>query len=294
MDSKQYRQIVSDILELNKFRITWFVAVSTIVGYVLASGTLNWHVIYTIIGVFLIACGASALNHYQERHTDAMMNRTKSRPLPSGRMKPSAAMAILISEIAAGLVILYYSSGLTAALLGALAVFWYNGFYTPLKKKSAMAVVPGALIGSIPPAIGWVAGGGSILDPEMYAIGAFFFIWQIPHFWLLLLIFGKDYEQAGLPSLTQIFSPEQLARITFMWILALVASCLIIPLFGVVESIIINVLLLAAGFWLIYKSRNLLRNYYERITFRFAFREINNYVLYVIILLSINRIFNIY
>lgn len=288
------KEIISDILELNKIRITWFVGVSTIVGYVLASGTIDLKVLLPILGVFLIACGASALNHYQERDTDKLMVRTRNRPLPSGRMKPSTAIIIIVTEIIAGSLILYFFSGLNAALLGALAVFWYNGFYTPLKRKSAMAVVPGALIGSIPPAIGWVAGGGSISDPELYSIAAFFFIWQIPHFWLLLLIHGKDYEQAGLPSLTQIFSPEQLSRITFMWILALVASCLIIPLFGVVESIIINTLLILTGIWLIYKSRTLLRNYYERITFRFAFKEINNYVLYVIILLSINKIFNIF
>lgn len=288
------KQIVFDILELNKIRITWFVAVSTIVGYVLASGGINFSVLFPVVGVFLIACGASALNHYQERDTDALMARTKSRPLPSGRMKPSMAIVILVSEIITGLTVLYIFSGITSALLGVLAVFWYNGFYTPLKKKSVMAVVPGSLIGSIPPTIGWVAGGGYIFDPELYALAMFFFIWQIPHFWLLLLIFGKDYEQAGMPSLTQVFSPAQLSRITFMWILALVASCLIIPLFGVVESVIINTLLILAGIWLIYKSRKLLGNYYERITFRFAFREINNYVLYVIILLSINKIFNIF
>lgn len=287
------KQIFSDILELNKFRITWFVAVSTIVGYILAKGTVDLNVLLPIIGVFLIACGSSALNHYQERDTDALMGRTKSRPLPSGRMKPSTALTILIAEIMAGLAILFKFSGLYAGLLGMLAIFWYNAFYTPLKKKTAMAVVPGSLIGSIPPAIGWVAGGGNIFDPEILAIALFFFIWQIPHFWLLLLIYGRDYEKAGMPSLTQIFSQEQLSRITFMWILALVASCLIIPLFGVVDSIIINTLLLLAGAWLIFKSRTLLRNYYERITFRFAFKEINNYVLYVIILLSLNRIFNI-
>lgn len=288
------KAFLSDLLELNKIRITWFVAVSTIVGYVLASGGIDIDIFLPVLGVFLIACGASALNHYQERDTDALMARTKSRPLPSGRMKPMTALIILTIEIVSGLLVLLIFSGIAAALLGVLAVFWYNAFYTPLKRKTAMAVVPGALIGSIPPAIGWVAGGGSVFDPEAVALALFFFIWQIPHFWLLLLIYGKDYEQAGMPSLTQIFSPRQLSRITFMWILALVASCLIIPLFGVVESIVINTLLVLAGIWLIYKSGNLLKNYYERITFRFAFKEINNYVLYVIILLSLNRIFNIF
>jgi heme o synthase len=105
-----------------------------------------------------------------------------------------------------------------------LNLIWYNGIYTPLKKINPLAIIPGSLVGSIPPAVGWTAAGGNILDPQIIILSFFFFIWQIPHFWLLLLIFGKDYENAGFPTLMQIFSSDQLARITFIWIVATVVT----------------------------------------------------------------------
>jgi hypothetical protein len=86
-------------------------------------------------------------------------------------------------------------------------VLWYNGVYTFLKRKSPFAAIPGAVIGAIPPAIGWICGKGALsFDPQILALSFFFFIWQVPHFWLLLLNFGRDYEKAGFPSLTRIFN----------------------------------------------------------------------------------------
>lgn len=283
---------IKTLLDLVKFRITFFVAVSTSAGYILAAGNVSLHMILPTIGVLLVACGSSALNHYQEREFDAKMNRTRMRPIPSGAIKPSTALIIIFTLAISGTLILYFASGLTTAALGILALLWYNALYTPLKRVTAMAVVPGALIGSIPPAIGYTAAGGNLLNPEILAFSLFFFIWQIPHFWLLLLIHGRDYERAGYPVLTQIFSFEQLSRITFIWIVALAASCFLIPLFGIIHNIYLNIILFAAGVWLVFKSRNLLFKYYERITYRFAFREINMYVLIVVVLISLTKIFN--
>ena len=114
-----------------------------------------------------------------------------------------------------GFLVLLLGANLTAALLGMLAVGWYNGIYTPLKRITAFAVVPGAIVGALPPAIGWVAGGQSLGDMRLLALGFFFFMWQIPHFWILTVRCGSDYQAARIPSLTAIFSSAQLARITF-------------------------------------------------------------------------------
>lgn len=279
--------------ELAKLKITYFVAFSTSAGYILASGKIDSGIIIPTLAVFFLAAGASAMNHYQERKTDAQMNRTKNRPIPSGAIKPAEGLFYAVSWIILGSIILYFTSGLITFSLGVIAVFWYNGFYTPLKKKTAMAVVPGALIGSISPAIGWVAGGGNILDPQIYAIGLFFFIWQVPHFWLLLLMYKKDYEKAGFPVLSGTFNDEQISRITFAWIIVMVISGLLIPIFIIQRSYIIYFILFAYGIWVIWQSRNLIFRYYERITYRFAFREINTFVLIVVILLSINKLINI-
>ncbi|HEX2865452.1 MAG TPA: protoheme IX farnesyltransferase [Ignavibacteriales bacterium] len=267
-------------------------AVSTSVGFILASGRVDWQMIFVTMGVFLLASGSSALNHYQERKTDALMSRTRMRPIPSGAIKPGMALLIVIMFSAAGLLVLYFSGGITSALLGMLALAWYNAFYTPLKKMTALAVVPGALIGSIPPVIGYVAAGGRIMNPEILAVALFFFIWQVPHFWLLLMIYAKDYEKAGFPVLTNLFTTKQLTRITFVWIVALAVSCLFIALFGLVKSPVINIMLILAGIWLVWDSRKLIIHSFEKVTYRFAFREINIYVLLVVILLSINKLFN--
>jgi protoheme IX farnesyltransferase len=174
--------------------------------------------------------------------------------------------------------------------LGFLNLVWYNGIYTPLKRKNALAIIPGSLVGALPPMVGWVAAGGSLADTQIFILAFFFFIWQIPHFWLLLLVFGKDYEQAGFPTLTQIFSMDQLARITFMWILATFVTSLLIPLFGIVNNVLIDFSLLFAGLWLSWNSIKLLKSNKEKIWFRFAFQDINIFAILVVVLLSIDKL----
>jgi protoheme IX farnesyltransferase len=285
------RKNIDIILELGKVKITSFVAISTSVGYVLFSGKLTWQMFLVVIGVFLLACGSSALNHYQERNSDALMKRTKGRPIPSGKVSPSYAMKEFILLSATGSLIIYLSSNVTALILGFIAIIWYNGIYTPLKKKYALAVVPGSVIGAIPPAIGWVASGGNLFDIRIISLALFFFIWQIPHFWLLLLIYGKDYENAGFPTLTKIFSDYQLGRITFVWIASLVTSCLMIPFVNISLSIYSIGLILIIGIWLLWNTRGILSGYIEKILFRKAFILVNLFVLAVVIIISLDKLF---
>lgn len=278
------------IFELTKIKITSFVAVTTAFGYLCAADKITYEIILPVSGILFIACGSAVINHYQERHTDALMERTKNRPIPSGRISASNALIISILMILIGTIILYTGSGTLALGLALLNLFWYNGVYTPLKKKNPLAIIPGSLVGAIPPAVGWVAGGGSLFAPQILIISLFFFIWQIPHFWLLLLVLNKDYERAGFPTLTQIFNHEQLARITFMWIVATAVTCILIPLFGVVKIPFFNYGLLAAGIWLTWKAFKLLKSK-EKMNFRFAFVDINIFALTVVALVSIEKLF---
>ncbi len=218
------------------------------------------------------------------------MDRTRGRPLPSGDLSPGVCLLVSLSLMLTGAAILVYGAGLMALGLGLFAVLWYNGTYTYLKKKTAFAVIPGAMVGGIPPLIGWVSGGGHFLDPKILAISFFFFMWQVPHFWLLLLNFGKDYENGGFPSLTQIFTSAQLRRMTFVWIFATAVTCVIIPLFGVVESYAINGSLFVAGFWLVWKTSRILGSHNEEFPFRFNFKLINTYVLWVMFLVTLDRL----
>jgi len=280
----------STILELSKFRITSFSTLTTIVGYILFKHRIDWQILIPTIGVLFLACGSAVLNQYQERDLDAQMARTKSRPIPSGRVSANLALLIALLFVLIGAIILLVGANLVAFGLGLLAVFWYNGVYTLLKQKTAFAVVPGALIGSIPPAIGWVAGGGNVFDSQILIFSFFFFIWQVPHFWLLLLIYGKDYEQAGFPSLSAIFSREQLQRITFIWIFATAITCLIIPLFGLVQYEVLNFILIGSAVWMVWTASKLLGVMGKKQSFGQVFRGINIYALIVIVLLTVDKL----
>lgn len=278
------------VVELSKIRISLLVALSTFVGYLLAAGELSFPILIPTAGVFLLACGSAALNQYQEREFDRLMERTRSRPIASGRITPGEGFFISLSLMLAGALILLLGANLTALGLGLLNVLWYNGFYTPLKRKTPFAVAPGSVIGAIPPAIGWVAAGRSLADPRILGLAFFFFIWQVPHFWLLLLSFGNDYRKAGFPSLTEKFSPPQLARITFVWIIATAMACLLIPLFGIGNTAILYLVLAASALWLVWKSRKLLHQPVNNFSFRPVFHTINIYILVVMFALSLEKL----
>jgi heme o synthase len=278
------------LLELGKVRITFAVSLTTITGYILAAGVIDSGLILPTLGIFLLASGSSAINHYQERDRDAMMDRTSNRPIPSGRISPLGALVFAILLSVAGSALIYTGSGMLAMQLGILALIWYNGIYTPLKKRTAFAVVPGSVIGAIPPLVGWVAGGGDLLDPRALFIAFFFFIWQVPHFWLLLLKFGKEYENAGLPSITSIYSDKQIKNTTFIWTMATAVSALMLPAFGIVNSKLIGVGLLVAVVWLVIVFSKLLSKGDQAFNPRYYFMKINYFVLFMILFLSVDSL----
>jgi protoheme IX farnesyltransferase len=218
------------------------------------------------------------------------MDRTKNRPIPSGRISSSNALYISLFFVLSGSLILFVGSNLLALGLGLLNLLWYNFIYTLLKRRSAFAIVPGSLVGAIPPVIGWVAAGGTLLDPQIIVIAFFFFIWQIPHFWLLLLVLDKDYRQAGFPTLTQVFSREQLSRITFVWIVATAVTGLMIPLFGIVSDFWINLGLFFSGALLTWKAFGLLADTNDLKIYNHNFRYINYFALIVVFLISIDKL----
>ena len=277
-------------LELGKVRISGLVTLSTATGFILASGHINGQTLIVMLGIFILAMGSAAMNQFQERHMDARMQRTRTRPIPSGRVSASQALFLAFLFMIIGSGILWLAFGWLVAGLGILTAIWYNGIYTPLKRVTPFAVVPGAVIGALPPAVGWTAGGGNLMEPQLWALLFFFFIWQIPHFWLLLLHFGKDYEEAGFPSLTAKFSPPQLARITYMWILATSLVCISIPLFGLGSSPLLFIALVGLVIWLNWSSRLLLQRSLSARSFSLAFRGINIFLLLVMVIFTLDRL----
>lgn len=276
--------------ELCKVKISVFAVLSALSGYFLAPSRIGPDIFLLISGVFVLACGASALNQYQERAVDALMERTRKRPIPSGRIRPVNALYFSMVLIFSGILALFSTGSFTAMILALTAALWYNGAYTYLKRKTAFAVIPGALVGAITPVIGWVMGDGALKDPRLPALCFFFFMWQVPHFWILLLNYGEEYAKAGLPSLSNIFSGVQLRRITFHWFSATAVSCLFLPLYGLVNSPLITFLLFASscGFLLL-GIRFASSDDVSGIKGRAIFRSINYYMLSTIVLVSFGR-----
>jgi len=266
-------------LELTKFKISAASTFTASMGYIAFHRGVDAGLVTTLLGTLLLALAASALNEVQERHLDARMERTRNRPIPRGLISPLGATVLASLMALMGFLLLKAFHGWTPALLGLLALGWYNGFYTPLKRRSAFAVVPGSVIGALPPAIGWTAAGGSLGDPAMAALCFVFFVWQVPHFWLLSLLHAEGYEQAGFPTLTRHFDRAQILRLTFTWTCGTVAAGALLPLFHAMRGLPALLLLGVASLWLLARFTRLLRPSPEASTIRRAFLEINIYAL---------------
>lgn len=193
---------LKDFFELTKPRINFLVLVTTAVGYSLAEPDvfLSAHLFWTLIGTGLTVGCANALNHCWERQTDALMKRTRDRPLPAGRMKPMEAFWFGIITGTAGILILVYWVNILSAGLALTAIISYVPLYTALKPVTSLSTLVGTIPGAIPPVIGWTAVTGSIDFPAIVLFLIMFF-WQPPHFLALALYLKEDYRRANLSML---------------------------------------------------------------------------------------------
>jgi protoheme IX farnesyltransferase len=256
---------------LCKMKVALLVTFSSITGYLLANQMPGATTLFLAAGVFFLACGSCALNQYQDRAFDARMCRTKDRPLPAGKVSAEAALLFSVALTTGGLAILFSAFGGGPSAIALSTLFWYNGVYTYWKRKSAFAVVPGALIGSAPPIIGWVAGGGTLSDFRIWAFSFFIFMWQMPHFWLLLLEHSEEYKRAGLPVL-DMFSEKQIRRVVSQWLFATAVSCQLLSVF-VVSPFFTKCLLFSLSLLLVALASGLLK---ERIrSYMTTFRMMN-------------------
>lgn len=267
------------LAELTKLRISGASTLTAAAGYIACRRGVDVGLVPTLAGILLLAMGSSALNEFQERHLDARMPRTWHRPLPRGDIQPGTALVLALGLGLAGFLVLRVFLPASAAWLGALALAWYNGVYTPLKRFSAFAVVPGSLIGALPPAIGWAAAGGDLRNPALLALAFVFFIWQVPHFWLLVTLHAEGYEQAGFPTLVQVLGRPRLARLTFTWIIGTATACSLLPVFHVLGTPPAVLLLAGSALALALGALPLLREAPSPRTTRRVFMNVNLFAL---------------
>ncbi|BCR06060.1 hypothetical protein DESUT3_31290 [Desulfuromonas versatilis] len=248
------------ILQLTRPRLSALVAASALAGG-LAGPRPPGPVGLAALGcgVLLLTAGCSALNQFQERDTDALMRRTGGRPLPAGRLTPRAGLLAAVLMLGAGLGTLGAAPGPVVVLLGLFAACWYNGVYTPLKRHSRFAVLPGALCGVIPPLMGWVSAGGDPGDHRIVVFSGLLFLWQIPHFWLFTLRHREDFQRAGLPTIFDAFSASQVLRIALAWSLALATGGWLLLGLGVPQAPAARLLAAAVILWLTLRTLRGLR-----------------------------------
>lgn len=236
MNKPSFCQFIWGLLQLTKPIITLSVALTALTGYLLCKGYFSEDWLRTVIGVYLLSAGSAVINHLQEAIPDSKMTRTLNRPIPSGKISPAIAAIFSGLLIVCGIILLWLLPQKTPLLLGIFTLVWYNAVYTWLKRIIAFAVVPGSLVGALPPVIGYTAAGCSIIAPQILLVAFFFFIGQIPHFWLIMLRHGKDYENAGFPTITRIFSNQQIINLTFFWVAATAMAAILTALFGVIQN----------------------------------------------------------
>ena len=194
------RSAVAAYWALTKPEVNFLIAIATFTGFYLAVPgppcEFPWlRLVHSLLGTLLVASGTGTLNQYIERRFDAQMRRTARRPLAAGRLKPSAVLWFGVALSAVGCIYLASAVNVLASLLALVTLLSYLFLYTPLKRKTPVCVLVGALPGAAPPLIGWTAASGK-LSFEAWALYAMLFLWQFPHFMAIAWLYREDYDRA--------------------------------------------------------------------------------------------------
>ena len=253
--------ILSDFKEITKMRLAISVVFSSVAGYFLGADSIDFVTVTLLaIGGYLMVGASNAYNQIIERNLDSLMDRTKNRPLPAGRMSVTTAFTIASIFTVLGLIVLYVINPKTA-MFGAISIFMYVSLYTPLKTKTPLAVFVGAFPGAIPFMLGWVAASGSFsIEPGTLFMIQFF--WQFPHFWAIGWWLFDDYKKGGFFMLPT----GKRDRGTAVQIILYTCSTImvsLIPVFGVTGKLyltpISGVIILLLGLGMMYYAIRLFK-----------------------------------
>jgi protoheme IX farnesyltransferase len=244
------RSRAADYWMLAKPGITVMVAITAALGYYIAArGGLDWVTLLHLVGgTLLSSAGAGALNMVLERRLDAKMERTKNRPLPAGRLGAGEATAFGLALSLIGVAWLGFGTNWIVAALSAATIASYLFAYTPLKTKSSLCTLVGAVPGALPPVMGWAATGS--LGPGAWVLFAILFFWQLPHFLALAWMYREDYARGGMPMLpVEEPTGASTGRQVVLQTLALLVVSLLPAGFGLAgEAYLAAALVLGAGF----------------------------------------------
>ncbi|MEJ6566888.1 MAG: heme o synthase [Flavobacteriales bacterium] len=268
--------LLKEVIRLGKLRLSTSVVFSSLVGYLLGYQSFDWLILLLlIVGGICVVAASNAFNQIYEKEQDALMNRTKNRPIPSGTLTLTQAYTAAFILLTIGLLCLYFINSLTA-IFGAISVVLYALVYTPMKAKTPLAVFVGAIPGAIPYMLGWVAARNDF-DIETGTLFAQQFFWQFPHFWAIAWFSFDDYGRAGynlLPSLAKNRS-SQIYIITYtIWMI--IAG--ILPVFHITGELTLSYLgaagVLALGLWVLSYAIKLLKSGSDEVARKLMFSSI--------------------
>lgn len=233
------RSRAADYITLAKPRLNAMVVASSIAGYLMGHGN-TWDVITMlslVAGTALVASGASAFNQVYERGTDALMLRTRLRPMADRRVSPEDALLFATVLSVAGLLLLAFGANLLSALVALATLISYAAIYTPLKSRTSFSTVIGAIPGALPPVIGWAAATND-LSRGAWVLFGIVFLWQLPHFLAIAWMHREDYARAGFPMLP-VIEPDgrSTARQSVLYAAALLPVSLAPTLLGMTTSV---------------------------------------------------------
>ncbi|MEZ4484104.1 MAG: UbiA family prenyltransferase [Syntrophotaleaceae bacterium] len=215
------------IAGLLRIRLCAAVAAAALAGWLLCPDAPLAVAPPMALGALLLAMAGTMLNQVQERHSDARMLRTRNRPLATGILQPRTVIIAAVVVSSLGLALLARCDS-RSAVAGAIALLCYNGLYTPLKRHTTLALLPGACCGSLAPVLGWLAGGGQLSDYRLILLSGLLLLWQLPHFWLLALRHQADLQRAGLFPDLPLHPAGHLLGLIFLWTFALSVATLLL------------------------------------------------------------------
>jgi len=285
---------MKDLMRFTRFFLSLAVSISALFTYLIATKQPSFEIIIPWLGVLFLALGSSALNQVQEKEHDKKMNRTSKRPMVSGAYSLKKGFTISMFLIVSSLIMLDYSMGIIGVYFTLSTLLIYNLIYTYLKPITHWALILGSFLGVIAPSIGWLVANDldlySLYQLKFMYIFILYFVWQVPHFWLLVLINNNDYKKAGFPTLKDKIGQQGLMRTVAIWNIISVSNGVAVVLASHTSNTIWY-LTLAISAYIVYSASVLF--FTKEIKgkfFKIRFMELNTYILLIMIFLMIDNL----
>jgi protoheme IX farnesyltransferase len=282
-------QLATILAGMIRLRLSAAVTLSAVTGYFIFNQTLEPSLLLLVPGIFLLAAGASVLNQVTEKKPDALMQRTWNRPLPQKKVSSSGALTLSLTLLSTGIILLF-TTGILPGVLGIINIFLYNLVYTRLKRVTLLSILPGAAVGAIPPLIGYTVAGGFFPDPAILLFSGFMFLWQLPHFWLILVRNREDYRKAGFKTFSAQVSEKQIKNLVFLWVLLSTALLIGFTTQGIIFNKLLNAVLIPLNILFIILFHRMLFRQPDPVSGRRAFILVNSFGLLVMLLFVLNAL----